>query len=61
MRFTYCVADGVLLLAPDDGAAAHRGVKGALALDDGLALADAAADGLADLGNLVPVRHLDGC
>jgi hypothetical protein len=61
LRKTYCVADGILLLAADDGAAAHGGVKGALALDDGLALAGTAADGLADLGDLVPVRHIDGC
>jgi hypothetical protein len=61
MYVTYCVGCGVFLLGTDDGAAAHGCVQGALALDNSLTGAAAAADLAANLGDGFPiVRHLEG-
>ena len=49
-----------LLVGAEDGAAALGGVEGTLALDGGLAVGTRSTDGLADLGDLVPVAHCEG-
>lgn len=57
---TYSVASRVLLLCADDSAAALGGIEGALALHHGLTWCTAAdAGGLADLGDVIPVVHVD--
>jgi hypothetical protein len=48
-----------LLVGAEDGAAALGGIECTLALDGGLAVGTRSTDGLADLGDLVPVAHCD--
>jgi hypothetical protein len=57
---TYGIGRSILLLCGDDGARALGGVECGFALDDGLARSGRAATSAAsDLGDLVPVRHLE--
>lgn len=54
------VCGRVLLVGAEDGTAALSGVESTLALDGGLTVGARSTDGLADLGDLVPVAHCEG-
>lgn len=51
------VCGGVLLVGAENGTAALSGVESTLALDGCLTVGARSTDGLADLGDLVPVAH----
>ena len=54
------VCGSELLVGTEDGTAALGGVESTLALDGGLTVGARSTDGLADLGDLVPVAHCEG-
>ena len=58
--FLAYVCGGVLLVGAEDGTAALSGVQSTLALHGGLTVGARSTDGLADLGDLVPVAHCEG-
>jgi hypothetical protein len=60
VRFEAYVCGSEFLVSAEDGTAALSGVESTLALDGGLAVGARSTDGLADLGDLVPVAHCEG-
>jgi hypothetical protein len=58
--FEAYVCGSELLVSAEDGTAALSGIESTLALDGGLAVGARSTDGLADLGDLVPVAHCEG-